>query len=312
MNGINIPRDMDHYLWWENIGKKTVQAQLSSLRNDRLKECKWSYYGKKNVFLKYYISVLLTYLFICNKALLKKLQIDYIHKHLKPDLPEKRLNDFNPGFILKHMRDDFEIYSTFYKTFIPCIVGKRFFGTTMKNLKIDTMKETDLCTYSDEALALLAFENGYDLWIDVWKKSKGTIRHVKRFENIPEEFTSDKGTKYTTQYNDDGTMNNYYRFWSNEGINRFNVLRGKVRSNRKECPEFFEKFVGEWRNMNFSEQEMELYNPVPEAQNDYTDITVASNAAEELAANQIGTCEDDDSEGKKYNIEGKRLDMDEV
>ena len=46
MNGINIPKNIDHQLWWENIGKKTVQAQLSSLRNDRLKECKWSYYGK--------------------------------------------------------------------------------------------------------------------------------------------------------------------------------------------------------------------------------------------------------------------------
>ena len=50
MNGINIPENIDHQLWWENIGKKTVQAQLSSLRNDRLKECKWSYYGKTNVW----------------------------------------------------------------------------------------------------------------------------------------------------------------------------------------------------------------------------------------------------------------------
>ena len=236
-----------------------------------------------------------------------------MQKYFKPDLSERRLKDLNPGFVLDHMRDDYEIYSVFYRTFIPCIVGKRFFGTTMKNLNIPTMKETDLCTYSDEALALLAFENGFELWSDVWKKSKGTIRHVKRFEKVPEEFTSEKGTKYTTKYNDDGTMNNYYRFWSNEGINRFNELRGKVRSNRKEFPEFFEKFVNEWRNINFSEEEREFYDAVPDAENDYTDITVRSNAVGGAAAeNQIGTCDDDESDGGKKYIEGRKLNMDEV
>ena len=243
---------------------------------------------------------------------MKKLQTDYTHKHLKPDFPEKRLQDFNPGFIVKYLRNDYETYSLFYRTFIPCIVGKRFFGTTMKCLNINNMKETDLCTYSDEALALLAFENGFELWSDVWKKSKGTIRHVKKTEVTPDEFVSNKTSKYTTHYNDDGTVNYYYRFWSNEGINRFNFLRGKVRSNRKECPEFFEKFVTEWRNINLSPQEKELYNPVPDAENDYTDITVASNTVEAAAENQIGTYEDDESEGENNKIEGRRLNMDEV
>ena len=90
------------------------------------------------------------------------------------------------------------------------------------------------------------------------------------------------------------------------------MLKGKVRSNRKKCPAFFEKFVTEWININFSEQEMELFNPVPDAQNDYTNVTVTSNTVQEIAINQIGICENDEGEGKKNNIEGKKLDMDEV
>ena len=57
---------------------------------------------------------------------------------------------------------------------------------------------------------------------------------------------------------------------------------------------------------------MELFNPVPAAENDYTDITVASNVAAAGAENQIGTCDDDDSEGEKNMIEGTRLNMDKV
>ena len=258
--------------------------------------------------LYYYLTNLFSYI-----GLMKKFQTGLSEKHLKTDFPEQRLKDFNPGFIVKYLRNDYEIYSLFYRTFIPPIVGKRFFGTIMKGFNINKMKETDLCTYSDEALALLAFENGYELWSDVWKNSKGTIRHVKKTEKTPDEFMSSKVSKYTTHYNDDGTVNYYYRFWSHAGINRFNVLRGKVRSNRKECPEFFEKFVTEWKNINLSPQEREFFNPTPHAENDYTDITVSSNAVGRGAAeNQIGTYEDDDSEGEKNKIEGRKLNMDYV
>ena len=49
MNGCNIPPEVDYQCWWENLGKKTVQSHLVAVRNDRLKELKWSYFGKKKV-----------------------------------------------------------------------------------------------------------------------------------------------------------------------------------------------------------------------------------------------------------------------
>ena len=74
---------------------------------------------------------------------MKKLQTQYNEKYFKPDLPAKRLKDLNPDFIMNYMRNDYETYSIFYRTFIPSIVGKRFFGTTIKCLNQNPMKETD-------------------------------------------------------------------------------------------------------------------------------------------------------------------------
>ena len=36
----------------------------------------------------------------------------------------------------------------------------------MKGFNVETMDEVELCTYSDEALALVGFENYFEVWIE--------------------------------------------------------------------------------------------------------------------------------------------------
>ena len=71
MNGCNIPNYLDHQLWWENIGKRAVMTQVTSLRNDRLKEIKWAYFGKNNVGIVIVIEMALTIIIL--KALFKEI-----------------------------------------------------------------------------------------------------------------------------------------------------------------------------------------------------------------------------------------------
>ena len=99
--------------------------------------------------------------------MLKKLEAQYNAKVDDPDLAEDRKYDFHPGHIIRYMRRDYAVYSFFYRKLIPAIVGKRFFGRIMKDFKPETMDENSLCTYSDEALASLGFDNSYEMWYDI-------------------------------------------------------------------------------------------------------------------------------------------------
>ena len=56
IHGCNIPPELDPQCWWENIGRKTLHNQVVSLRNDRLQELKWSFFGEnKTMFGKFYL-----------------------------------------------------------------------------------------------------------------------------------------------------------------------------------------------------------------------------------------------------------------
>ena len=129
-------------------------------------------------------------------------------------------------------REDEAKYREVYLRFVPCITGKSVFA----NRLLTATKEKDLCTRSDEALTLLLLENSYDRWIDIYKKADGKVSKRRLDKN--RQWHSDVRTLYT----DGGIM---YRLnshnttkpskskgWTNEGIERFNVLCTKVRFDR--------------------------------------------------------------------------------
>jgi len=172
---------------------------------------------------------------------------DYMH-----DIQESQkgdLENLNPEHLVEQMRGDRETYKVFYERFVRCIVGKKMFDYMIADADDET-KEEDVVTTSDEALALVAFENGYENWCDVWERSEGKVKAIRKTEDYPKDWISTVPTKYTTRTDENGkTKEHSDRSWSAEGINRFNMLVKKVHQNRKDNPGFFKFFVGAAQDM---------------------------------------------------------------
>lgn len=144
------------------------------------------------------------------------------------------------------MRSDFDTYKHFYYRFVRSIVGRREFDLVIANWNTGQCEGT-LATISDEALALLSFENGFDVWKDVYERSGGKIRPIPREEEYPKEWISNKETKYTTRRDAKGApVDTKDKSWTAEGILRFNELLAVVARDRKKNPYFIEKFI-EWK-----------------------------------------------------------------
>ena len=91
------------------------------------------------------------------------------------------------------MRQHTSAYMVFYSQFVRTIVGKRLFKQ-----RIATMSEDEeIATVSDEALALLGIENSAARWNDVFERSQGRIRQIRKDEPYPEEWKSSVMSLYT-------------------------------------------------------------------------------------------------------------------
>ena len=149
-----------------------------------------------------------------------------------------------PTNLIDKMRADEDTYKIFYERFVRCIVGKKTFDYKVSKADESTQEKT-VVTTSDEALALLAFENGYENWADVWSRSDGKVRAVRKTEDYPKEWITDVPTKYTTRTDANGkSKGNADRSWSSDGIKRFNELMKSVAKNRRKYPGFFASFIG--------------------------------------------------------------------
>jgi hypothetical protein len=115
-------------------------------------------------------------------------------------------------------------YEDFCKYCIGAVVGKRRFN---KFAHIEPLSKW--VTISDEAFAILLFENSVDRWTDM-AKSK-----VSRDSKIKPKYTNGGKSK-----NKIGSSRKY-EGWSVEGYERFNELYVLVQENRQaECAEDFE------------------------------------------------------------------------
>ena len=132
-----------------------------------------------------------------------------------------------------------------------------------------------------------------------------------RKEKVPNAFISDKATKYTTNINDDGTVNSYYRFWSHEGIERFNDLRIMVKNNRRENPNFFQEVVNEWKKSQLDKEDAKKYNPMPMADDDYGDHSPGTRANIVTVAEtpHVGDYDSEGSPGEGSPMKGRKLNM---
>ena len=159
---------------------------------------------------------------------------------------EDQLGDHHALFYTQKMREDPDNYNHFYNVFVRGIVGKKEFDMACQKWT-ETSVEKQIATVSDEALALLCFENHLDVWKDVWEKSEGQIRKITKNEEYPKEWISTKITKYTTKRDSKGMpIDTKDKSWTIAGITRFNDLFGLIHKDCKKHPEFIHNFI-EWR-----------------------------------------------------------------
>jgi len=132
--------------------------------------------------------------------------------------------------ILKMRTDTTGVYFEFIEFFISCVIGKNHF----KSYRCDKLL-SEFATVSDEAMAILIFENNIETWIHMVEN------------NITKKSLVVK--KYTNGGSSKGEVASSRRFhgWSSHGMNRFNELFDLVKADRtsegaKSFEESFQEF----------------------------------------------------------------------
>ena len=104
-------------------------------------------------------------------------------EEMSDELIASEIEEHSPDYFTLGKRKDSERYKYFYNIFVRQIVGKKEFDTSCRDWS-EGDAESKISTVSDEALALLCFENQVEVWKDVWERSKGQIRPVSKNEEI--------------------------------------------------------------------------------------------------------------------------------
>ena len=153
------------------------------------------------------------------------------------------------------LRRNHEAHSFFYSHFVRCVVGKREWDMGVSYMQGDIQ----ICTPSDEAYALVALENFYDLWMDIADKliiaglpprktkvKKGETRHPAYESDVPTKYTSPpvkSGAcrKIGSELKEAGSK--MILTWSEAGADRFNKHWEMVKRDRLNHPNFLPEWL---------------------------------------------------------------------
>lgn len=151
-----------------------------------------------------------------------------------------------------HLRGSPDSYLVFFKHFIKCITRKAIFEANIKMAK----RDEDICTVSDEALALLLLENSWDKWMDQYTKDPSSL--LPRRGRVRGQPISTISTKYTKggyyssekgqeqgSTTDTPLSQQHNKGWSIQGIKRFNYFFDRVQEDRAANPGFFQRFLND-------------------------------------------------------------------
>jgi hypothetical protein len=155
----------------------------------------------------------------CVKALLKakKHESEVDPSPFSVDMLCKLCQSQTPG--------DKEAFLWFTDSLLECVCGKKAWGAKKKyrsrisDVKYDNTKES-IVTVSDEAFALLPYENDIDKWIT-------------KYHNPPPPGI--KGSKIMGKYMRSSIGYSEYGGWSEEGVIRFNELCSIVVEDKSSC-----------------------------------------------------------------------------
>lgn len=128
----------------------------------------------------------------------------------------------------------------FFGSFLDCVCGKKAWGrtkfTNLVSLASETNSTAKIVTASDEAFALLLFDNYMDKWVKMANTTK---------EPEPEDEGDDQNKKKSAgtnrrrgKYTGAAAKSGHCKFggWNREGMARFNELYALVREDRA-CPQ---------------------------------------------------------------------------
>ena len=158
---------------------------------------------------------------------------------------EKRSASFDVHDFLE-MRARPEAYLVFYKHFIKCVTKKTVYESNIQRAKT----YDDVCSVSDEALALLLLENSWDRWMDLHQQDPNAL--LPKRGRQQQGLTSKIPTKYTKggykyENDEDTSTTGNRKGWSREGITRYNELFELVAADRAAHPDFLRLFLDDVR-----------------------------------------------------------------
>lgn len=222
---------------------------------------------------------------------------------------------FLPKNIVDTRRKDKDMYHDFISCFVKPVVGKRKFDSNCIKYLFSRY-----VTVSDEAFALLTFENNYERWLDMALKNNWASSDIKPLYstggNGNQTPSKAQGKQKTKDNDSSATM---YQGWSKQGIRRFNALYDLITEERSTRAGFlfeeeFLQYMQEKKNMarkkDRKEKEYELCRHDLWATGD--DINDVSTAAAVLeSGHYINTIKFFETNGDKLNKSADEASDDE-
>lgn len=127
---------------------------------------------------------------------------------------------FLPKSIVATRRQDKDMYHDFLNYFVAPVVGKRKYEKNSIKFLLSRY-----VTVSDEAFALLVFENNYERWLDMGNKNNWTTSDVTPLYSTGGNGTqTPKNAEATQGLQDNTSSTSMFQGWSIQGIRRFNAL----------------------------------------------------------------------------------------
>jgi hypothetical protein len=202
------------------------------------------------------------------------------------------------------LRKEYASYAVFYRTFIRTVVGKSRYKKMIDDMNVSE----EIATVSDEALALLAMENGIERWNDEYTLSGGQTQPIRKGQTKPEEWKSTVPTKYTVARTsgNSGQQDGHDKRWSQNGIARFNKLRQSIIKDREKHSGFITKFLAEERKdlVSTTTTAPSATGKVIDAEDDFTTSVATAKlppASLKDASQVAGVDGESDDEGEKHD-----------
>ena len=121
---------------------------------------------------------------------------------------------------VKSLRDDVVAYGWFCTIFLPCVIGTKEWQSHYRRHELGEFVST-----SDEAFALVNYENNVERWLDMYKR-----RDLKASDVRAQWTNSGDSVK-------DGKSKRF-RGWAEAGVAQYNAHYKAVRADRAEYPDF--------------------------------------------------------------------------